>query len=191
VDRAYHAFFTPHTGHPPSSTHAIAPSIRTAAIMAYGYSNRNHKPTRRAEEDEEVKDPEQREQQHKQQKQQRPPAKAPPLDLSALGISILQYVLGHAWSWGGHLVAISGWWEVGVVLFSFLVLPWFFKYLLGLVTSKLTHILTDALPSALPRAVAGDGNPAMLKDWLVEGAIGMLPVQAQGVVRKVLEALKA
>jgi len=31
----------------------------------------------------------------------------------------------------------------------------------------------------------------MLKDWLVEGAIGMLPVQAQGMVRKVLEALKA
>lgn len=159
--------------------------------MASGYSNRNRKPTRREEDEEEVKDPEQHEQQRQHQKQQRPPGKAPPLDLSALSISILQYVLGHAWSWGGRLVAIFGWWEVGVVLFSFLVIPWLFKFVIGLVTSKLTHIVTDALPSALPRAVAGDGNPSMFKDWLVEGAIGMLPVQAQGVVRKLLEGLKA
>lgn len=155
--------------------------------MASGYSNRNRKPVRREEEEEEVKDPEQREQQRQQEKQQRPPAKAPPLDLSALGI----YVLRDAWSWGRRLVAFFGWWEVEVVLFSFLFLPRFFKFLLGLVSRKLAHIVTGALPSALPRVVAGDGNPSMLKDWLVEGAIGMLPVQAQGAARKVLEALTA
>lgn len=159
--------------------------------MASGYSSCNRKPVRREEEGEEVKDPEQRQQQRQQQKQQPPPAKGPPHDLSALGIYILQYVLRHAWSWGRRLVAYFGWWEVGVVLFSVLIVPWFFKFLLGLVSRKLAHIVTDAFPSALPRAVAGDGNPSMLKDWLVEGAIGMLPVQAQGMVRKVLEALKA
>jgi len=132
--------------------------------MASGYSNRNRKPARREKEEEEVKDPEQRQQQHQQQKQQPPPAKGPPLDLSTLGIYILQYVLRHAWSWGRRLVAFFGWWEVRVVLISVLIFPWFFKFLLGLVSRKLAHIVTDALPSALPRAVAGYGNPSILKD---------------------------
>lgn len=163
--------------------------------MAGSYSNRN-----REEDEEEVKDPDERQEQQRRQQQKqkqeqqhdrRHAAKGPPLDLQALALYGLQYLFRNAWVWGRRLVGFFGWWEVGVILVSFLV-PWFFRFLLVLATRHLSHIVTDKLPSVLPgaTAVAGDGNPSMFKDWLVEGAIGLLPAQAQGLVRRVLEVFK-